>query len=43
MYNDEDYKEFDLFNEVNNEVLYEIQKVPTNLDVRVDGKGYNFK
>ena len=40
MYNNGEYKEFDLFNEVNSSVIYEIQKVPNNLDVWGYDKGY---
>lgn len=40
MYNNGKYKEFGLFFENKNRVLYEIQKVPNNLDIWTDKEGY---
>lgn len=40
IYNNGKYKEFGLFFENENRVLYEVQQVPNNLDIWTDNKGY---
>lgn len=40
IYDNGNYKEFNLFTERNNKVLYEIQRVPNNLDIWTDNEGY---
>ena len=40
IYNNGNYKEFGLFFENNNRVLYEFQKLPNNLDIWTDKEGY---
>lgn len=40
IYDNGNYKEFNLFAERSNKVLYEIQRVPNNLDIWTDNEGY---
>lgn len=40
IYDNGKYKEFNLFSNENNKVLYEIQRVPNNLDIWTDKEGY---
>lgn len=40
IYDNGNYKEFNLFTERSNKVLYEIQRVPNNLDIWTDNEGY---
>ena len=40
IYNNGDYKEFNLFSNSEKRVLYEIQRVPNNLDIWTDNEGY---
>lgn len=40
IYNDGNYKEFSLFSNTENRVLYEMQRVPNNLDIWTDKEGY---
>lgn len=40
IYDNGKYKEFNLFTERSNKVLYEIQRVPNNLDIWTDKEGY---
>lgn len=40
IYDNGKYKEFNLFSNDNKKVLYEIQKIPNNLDIWTDSEGY---
>lgn len=40
IYNNGDYKKFDLFSNTENRVLYELQRIPNNLDIWTDKEGY---
>ncbi len=40
IYNNGDYKEFNLFSNTENRVLYELRRIPNNLDIWTDKEGY---